>query len=55
MGPLPVDPNIDGPSLYIPVMCIKCEYSWVALCYPGTILFQCPACGEEKGWALGEG
>lgn len=32
-----------------PVVCTRCQYSWVAVRPAGVIFLECPSCGAQRG------
>lgn len=46
---LPKDPQWDPLDSEKEVMCVECQYYWIAVCYEDMHLFECPVCGTMTG------
>lgn len=47
------NPEHDPLDAEIEVMCVNCEFEWIAVCYKGMDLFRCPMCESLSGKPLG--
>lgn len=50
---LPPNPEFDPLDAEFEVMCIKCSFQWIAVCYEGMNVFHCEKCGAFAGWKVG--